>query len=145
MKLYIHNKKSEHLPYEEIREAFKAFLFTQDEYIGIGNCLRQTVEKYAVVHIRMLKESGTFVWDVPESKIPIEYMDAILSTIKNIINIPMGMAPFSSYNFSYQIIDGSWSPTDSSTKTFEIATFMAIADIIGFDHEKIQVYKRNKS
>jgi len=145
MKIGIYNQKSEYLPYDEIRQAFEAFLFTQDEYVGIGNCNRRTVEKYAVVHIRMLKESGTFVWDVPESKIPIEFMDAILSTIKNIINIPKGLAPFSSFNFSYQIIDGSWSPTDSSTKTFEIATFMAIADIIGFDHEMIQVYKRARS
>jgi|GEM_PF-996667 len=145
MRLFIHNTKSEHLPYEEIREAFKAFFFTQNEYLGIGNCIKRASEKYAVVHIRMVKESGTFVWDVPENKIPIEYMDAILSTIKNIMNIPRGMAPFSSYNFSYQVVDGSWHPTDSSAKTFEIATFMAMANIIGFEHEKIRVYQRNKS
>ncbi len=145
MRLFIHNTKSEHLPYDEIREAFKAFLFTQNEYLGIGNCIKLTAEKYAVVHIRMVKESGTFVWDVPENKIPIEYTDVILSTIKNIINIPMGMAPFSSYGFSYQIVDGSWHPSDSSAKTFEVATFMAIANIIGFEHEKIRVYQRDKS
>ncbi|UUC47296.1 hypothetical protein [Flavobacterium cerinum] len=146
MELYIHTTKSQHLPYEEIREAFAKFQFTEDLYEGKGSCIRQHTgrSRYGVIHIVMQRDFGRFIWDVSEEKIPSVYIDAVLSTIKNIINIPKGLSPFSSFSFNYKVIDGAYHPVDSDNVSYEIATFLAIAAIIGFDHETLNIYRKNK-
>lgn len=144
MELYIYKNKSEYLPYEEIRQAFEKFSFTETTYEGKGACIKQHSgrSRYGVVHIVMQKDAGKFIWNVPEEKIPVVYMDAVLATIKNIMNTPKGLNPFSSYNFNYTIVDGSFHPVDSDIRSYEIATFLAISDIIGFDHVSLKPYRK---
>lgn len=146
MELYIHTTKSEHLPYEEIREAFEKFRFTEPIYEGKGSCIRQHTgrSRFGVIHIIMQKDAGKFIWDVPEEKIPSVHIDVVLSTIKNIIDIPKGLSPFSSYSFNYKVIDGAYHPVDSDNTSYEIATFLAIAAIIGFDHKTLHYYRRDR-
>jgi hypothetical protein len=148
MKIQIFNGKSSYLPYPELTTAFQAFDFTENSYIGEGKIKRHIsgANKYAVVKIQMQKKPNTlepnaFVWDVSEEKIPVEFLDVILSTIKNIaFNSVQEKNILMNSTFEYRIIGGAHHPVDSSALSFEIATFMAMANIMGFTHEKTNSY-----
>lgn len=138
MKISIKNSLNECLPYSEIREASKNFKFDEDKYFAIGKIKKQTSGRclYAEVKIELEKSEfpSSISWEVNESEIPCEYLDAIITTYKSIFDL-------SNFSVNLKVIGGSFHIVDSNMRSFEIATFKAIAEILNFDHEKLNVYK----
>lgn len=140
MEVYIHNSTMHSLPYEELKAAFNGFAFTEKETIGSGQVKKHLlgVNKYGTVVLNIQKQkrelSNTFRWEVSEKQIPILYFDAILSTLKDIM---IDKKDF----LDITITDGSSHDVDSSKISFEIATFMAVANMIGFEHDSLMSYQ----
>lgn len=138
MKISIKNSLNEYLPYNEIREASKNFKFDKDKYFAIGKIKKQTSGRclYAEVKIELEKSElpSAILWEVNESEIPYEYLDTIITTYKSIFDL-------SNFSVNLKVIGGSFHIVDSNMRSFEIATFKAIAEILNFDHEKLNVYK----
>lgn len=138
MKITIKNSLNKYLPYNEIREVSKNFKFDEDKYSAIGKVKKQTSGRclYAEVKIELEKSEfpSSISWEANESEIPCEYLDTIITTYKSIFDL-------SNLAVNLKVNGGSFHVVDSNMKSFEIATFKAIAEILNFDHEKLKVYK----
>jgi elongation factor G len=131
MNIYIKNSPCSFISYDKIQEAFANFQFERNSYTGEGLVKKQTSGRCLYGGVKIIieenkNENVSFQWLVTEDQIPILYLDAILSTIKFIIS---KSAVRSSLNI--RIVDGKYHPVDSCEMSFEIATFRAIADLIG--------------
>lgn len=139
MKISVINKLSEILPYNDIREVSKNFTLDKDKYFGTGKVKKQASSgrsMYAEIKIELEKSEypSSMSWEVNEFEIPYEYLDTILTTYKSIFDL-------SNLPINLKIIGGSFHVIDSNVRSFEIATFKAIADVLNFEHEKLNVYR----
>jgi hypothetical protein len=128
----LHESHFQYHPYDELAKAFANFKFSNESYSTEGIIKKQTSGscKYAEVKIIIENknpDSGEqiFSWEVSNDKIPIEFMDVIMTTIKGIIK---------DYKKSlkFRIVGGSFHPVDSSAWSYEIATFRAIENLVNF-------------
>lgn len=136
MQIVFHTKKSPHLPYEALIEAFNAFNFDE----GVLHQAEGQIKKhtgrchFAFVTLTIQKRSSyneygqTLNWEVTNDQIPIDFMDAVMVTIKTICS---GHQDF--YHLRFGVISGQFHAVDTSIDDFETATFRAIANLIGFD------------
>jgi hypothetical protein len=134
MEFILYNSQSGNLPYNELSEAFCSFEFVEESYCAEGKIKRHLsgVNKYAEIKIIIEKKNNIWSnselsWEVSNDEIPIEYLDVVTTTIKNICKKSTNSSKF-------RIIGGSFHLVDSSSVSFEIATFMAISNAIGFDN-----------
>jgi hypothetical protein len=137
MEFILYHSQSANLPYNELEEAFSKFDFVKESYYAEGKIKRQLsgVHKYAEIKIIVEKKNtmwrdSVLSWELTENEIPVEYLDSILTTIKNICKN-------SKNSLKFRIVGGSFHLVDSSLLSFEIATFIAVSNVIGFDNSKI--------
>ncbi len=133
MKIILHKLLigTDSFPYEELTKAFANFEFTKDSYYTEGKVRGKA--GYNSAEIKIIIENKNpdfgakkiFIWEVMDNQIPIENLDAIITTIKHISK---------DYNKSlvFRIVGGSFDMVDASLRKFEYATFIAIADLINF-------------
>ncbi|RQO73756.1 hypothetical protein DBR40_13175 [Pedobacter sp. KBW01] len=120
------------LPYKQIREAYSRYEFNEDLHEGEGKTERRfSNTRYAEVKIVIERVQNcylTFGWDVNEKQIPSEYFDMVFSTVKAICSDHPEKD-----NLKIKVVHGAYHEVDSSLFSFEIATFKAIADLVGYD------------
>lgn len=133
MDIYINYRQpSKLLPYKELREAYNKYEFNGDSHKGEGKTERRfTNTRYAEVNIVIERVQNcylTFGWDVNEKQIPSDYFDMVFSTVKAICSDHPEKD-----NLKIKIVYGAYHEVDSSLFSFEVATFKAIADLVGYD------------
>lgn len=141
MKFPLYTSNSFTLPYDELIESFSKFEFVNESYYSEGKIKKQSsgANKYAVVKIIIEKNNNGWSpielsWETPENEIPILCIDSITTTIKRICKNNKN-------RLTFRIVGGSFHPVDSSLSSFEIATFMAISNLIEFNNPKINSFK----
>lgn len=124
--------------YEELIRAFADFEFSEESYYCEGKIKQQSSGycKYGEVKIivenkRNWNGGKMFSWEVADDEIPVEYLDVIVTTIKTIVYD-------SKKSFKFRIVGGSHHVVDSHRRSFEMATFKAISNLVGFDKTKVQ-------
>ena len=135
MKIILHKLISEtdSYPYEELTKAFENFEFAKETYNVEGIVRGKAGYNSAEIKIIVENKNSNFndnlvSWEVSEKQIPIEFFDAIISTIKRISNN-------SKKSLVFRIVDGKFDIVDVSLRKFEFATYRAIANLINFNNQ----------
>ncbi|MBC8883540.1 hypothetical protein H9X57_09510 [Flavobacterium piscinae] len=117
-----------------------------------GRGLYKKMEKYAYIELKIsvnIKESfvSTIEWN--EDLIPLEFSETVIDVLNFFISLVKVLKNEDMY-FKVEMIDGGYSPVDSTNKLYEIATIFAILDcfdssdriITKLDIERIEKIKK---